>query len=113
MLIVALFAIPISANAHPLGNFPSNHPPRIEVRATSIDVHYVLDDAEIPTFSLLRSLDAHGKPSAAALNAWALGHAGEIAPQLVLTVNGQPAALTLAGAHVQLRPGAAGLSTLY
>jgi nickel/cobalt exporter len=111
-VIVGLF-IPSAADAHPLGNFTSNHLTRIDVRAAAIDLHYVLDDAEIPTFTLLRSLDAHGKPPAAVLNAWALRHANEIAPQLMLTVGGKPAELTLAGAHVQLRPGAAGLTTLY
>jgi len=111
--VVTLFAIPTAANAHPLGNFTSNHLTRIDVRATSVDLHYVLDDAEIPTFSLLRSLDAHGNPPPAVLNAWAVRHAGEIAPQLLLSANGTPLALMLAGTHVQLRPGAAGLSTLY
>ena len=113
MAIVACFVVPPVADAHPLGNFTSNHLTRIRVGASSIDLHYVLDDAEIPTFSLLRSLDAHGKPSAAELNAWAAIHANEIAPQLVLTVGGKPAALVLAGTHIGLRPGAAGLSTLY
>src|ERR1700678_2872513 len=113
ILIVALFAIPSVVQAHPLGNFTSNHLTRIAVQPASIDVHYVLDDAEIPTFSLLRWLDAHGKPSQPVLNAWAAQHAKEIAPDLVLTVGGQPAALTFTGAHVRLRPGAAGLSILY
>jgi nickel/cobalt exporter len=113
ILIVALFAIPSVVQAHPLGNFTSNHLTRIAVQPTAIAVHYVLDDAEIPTFSLLRSLDAHGKPSQPVLNAWAVQHAKDIAPDLVLTDGGQPAALTLTGAHVRLRPGAAGLSILY
>jgi ABC-type nickel/cobalt efflux system permease component RcnA len=47
------------------------------------------------------------------LNAWALRHAAEIAPQLVLTIGGKPADLTLTGTHIGLRPGAAGLTTLY
>jgi nickel/cobalt exporter len=113
MLIVALFAIPLPVQAHPLGNFTSNHLTRIAVQPTSVDVHYVLDDAEIPTFSLLRSLDAHGKPSQTVLDAWAVQHAKDIASDLVLTVGGQPAALTFTGAHLRLRPGAAGLSILY
>ena len=111
--LVVFFSIPIPVFAHPLGNFTSNHLTRLEVGPHTIGVHYVLDDAEIPTFSLLRSLDAHGKPSLATLNAWALRHANEIAPQLVLTIGGQPVALALNGTHVQLRGGAAGLSTLY
>ncbi|HEV8023177.1 MAG TPA: hypothetical protein VGP41_18020 [Candidatus Lustribacter sp.] len=113
LAVAAFFVIPLAAEAHPLGNFTSNHLTRIEVRAVAVDLHYVLDDAEIPTFSLLRSLDAHGAPSRAVLNAWALRHAAEIAPQLLLTAGGTPLALTLAGAHAVLRPGAAGLSTLY
>ena len=111
--IVAALFIPAVADAHPLGNFTSNHLTRIEVRPTSIELHYVLDDAEIPTFTLLRSLDAHGTPSAAELNAWGLRHANEIAPQLMLTAGGKPVDLSLLATHVQLRPGAAGLSTLY
>jgi ABC-type nickel/cobalt efflux system permease component RcnA len=116
LLAVAIIAglfIPSAVDAHPLGNFTSNHLTRVAVGAASIDIHYVLDDAEIPTFTLLRSLDAHGKPPAGELNAWALRHANEIAPQLMLTVGGKPADLSLTGTHVQLRPGAAGLSTLY
>ncbi len=113
MAFIVLFSIPMAAFGHPLGNFTSNHLTRLDVGAATIDLHYVLDDAEIPTFSLLRSLDAHGKPSAAALNAWALRHAGEIVPQLLLTIGRQPVALSFTGAHVQLRTGAAGLSTLY
>lgn len=111
--VVALFVIPLAADAHPLGNFTSNHLTRIDARSAAIDLHYVLDDAEIPTFSLLRALDAHGKPSPAILDVWAKRHALEIAPQLLLTAGGAPLALTLAGAQAHLRPGAAGLSTLY
>ena len=113
MCAIVFFSTAFPAFAHPLGNFTSNHLTRLAVRPASVDLHYVLDDAEIPTFSLLRSLDAHGKPPPAVLHAWALQHANEIAPQLLLTVDGKPAALVLTGTHVQLRPGAAGLTTLY
>src|ERR1700677_4565742 len=60
-----------------------------------------------------RSPGTDGKRSQPVLNAWAVQHAKDIAPDLVLTDGGQPAALTLTGAHVRLRPGAAGLSILY
>jgi ABC-type nickel/cobalt efflux system permease component RcnA len=76
-------------------------------------VHYVLDDAEIPTFSLLRSLDASGHPPANVLDAWAVRHAADIAPQLQLTVGGTRATLQLLHQSAMLRPGAAGLFTLY
>jgi ABC-type nickel/cobalt efflux system permease component RcnA len=86
---------------------------RVSIDATSIELHYVLDNAEIPTFTLLRALDAHGTPSPSQLNAWAAQHANDIAPQLTVTADGKPLALTLSGTSVHLRPGAAGLSTLY
>jgi ABC-type nickel/cobalt efflux system permease component RcnA len=111
--VVMLFALVLPADAHPLGNFTSNHLTRLTIGANAIEVHYVLDDAEIPTFSLLRSLDAQGRPSDAALQRWAREHAREIASQLLLAVNGAPVALHLSEAHAHRRPGAAGLSTLY
>jgi ABC-type nickel/cobalt efflux system permease component RcnA len=101
------------ASAHPLGNFTSNHLSRLTIQASDVLVHYVLDDAEIPTFSLLRSLDADGRPARSVLAAWAARHASEIAPMLVLTSDGKPLALTATGSSVTLRPGAGGLSTLY
>jgi nickel/cobalt transporter (NicO) family protein len=102
-----------AAIAHPLGNFTSNHLTRLSAEAGGIVLHYVLDDAEIPTFSLLRSLDPNGHPAPAVLNAWAARHAAEIVGQLTLTVDGAAAALALTDSHVRLRPGAGGLSTLY
>jgi ABC-type nickel/cobalt efflux system permease component RcnA len=103
----------VLVDAHPLGNFTSNHLTRITVGANAIDLHYVLDDAEIPTFSLLRSLDANGRPSAAVLAAWAARHAAEIAPQLQLSVDGASVPLRILRSQAVLRPGAAGLTTLY
>jgi len=101
------------ASAHPLGNFTSNHLSRLTIQSSDVLVHYVLDDAEIPTFSLLRSLDPDGRPARPALAAWAARHASEIEPLLVLTSDGKPLALTNTSSSVMLRPGAGGLSTLY
>jgi nickel/cobalt exporter len=116
-LIAFLFAFVCStglaAQAHPLGNFTSNHLTRLEVGGRVVNVRYVLDDAEIPTFSLLRSLDVNGRPAPALLTAWAQRHAGEIASQLVLSIDAHAAPLQFVDAHAVLRPGAAGLSTLY
>ena len=113
LVVACLVCTPAIADAHPLGNFTSNHLTRITLGARSIDVRYVLDDAEIPTFSLLRTLDANGRPAPSVLDAWAGRHAAEIAPQLLLTADGVPATLRIVRADAHLRPGAAGLSTLY
>jgi ABC-type nickel/cobalt efflux system permease component RcnA len=39
-----------SASAHPLGNFTTNHLSEITVSSDRVDVRYILDQAEIPTF---------------------------------------------------------------
>ena len=46
----AALALPVAAQAHPLGNFTVNRFSRIEVAGPRIYVRYVLDLAEIPTF---------------------------------------------------------------
>jgi len=76
-------------------------------------VHYVLDMAEIPSFALDRSLDAHGTPTAAIRERWAAEHARAIAPQLTLTVDGRSVPLTATASSIRPRPGAGGLPTLY
>ena len=38
------------AGAHPLGNFSINHVAEVSVSADRVDVRYLLDQAEIPTF---------------------------------------------------------------
>lgn len=42
-------------SAHPMGNFSVNHYSKLEVTDGAVQLEYVLDLAEIPTFNLLRS----------------------------------------------------------
>ena len=47
---LAGLALPAAAAAHPLGNFSINHLVQVTVSRDAIDLRYVLDQAEIPTF---------------------------------------------------------------
>jgi nickel/cobalt exporter len=49
-----------SALAHPLGNFTINQLAQVRLDRTEARVHYVLDQAEIPTFQQLKRFDADG-----------------------------------------------------
>jgi ABC-type nickel/cobalt efflux system permease component RcnA len=111
--LAATLLTAVAAQAHPLGNFTVNHLSRITAVRGAIDVRYVLDMAEIPSFSLDRSLDDRGTPSHDELQAWADGHARAIAGDLVLTIDGRPAPLVPLGATIAHRPGAGGLPTTY
>src|SRR3954451_6743338 len=88
---------PAAAQAHPLGNFSVNHLAEISVSANRIDVRYVLDGAEIPTFQ--------HQVQAAKVQA-------EVARALTLTVDGVRTPLTVAGAITTAHPrGQGGLPT--
>lgn len=112
-LVIAVLGCAVAALAHPLGNFTVNHLTRITTTRTALTVRYVLDQAEIPTFALDRSLDAHGTPSAGVLAGWARAHAAAITSQLSLTVDGRLVPLAVVSSSAVQRPGAGGLPTLY
>jgi len=53
-------AAPPPVLAHPLGNFTINQLSQVRIGRTDARVHYVLDQAEIPTFQQLQRYDADG-----------------------------------------------------
>ena len=50
LCLLALALLAPAASAHPLGNFTVNHLARVSVSSDRVDVRYILDQAEIPTF---------------------------------------------------------------
>jgi nickel/cobalt exporter len=102
------------AFAHPLGNFTINHFAGISVGAETVDVHYVVDMAEIPAFQELQTVggDDANVPSAAALAAKAERMAAEYAAGLALSVDAAPVPLRPAASRVTTPPGSGGLVTL-
>ena len=105
VLALAAAALAITAApaaAHPLGNFSTNHLTVVRVGADRIDVRYILDLAEIPTF---RERDVPAAERLARLRDRV--HSG-----VAVTVGGRSVALRPRGpGRLGLRPGQAGLST--
>jgi nickel/cobalt transporter (NicO) family protein len=89
LLVLAVLAVvPVatmapSAQAHPLGNFSINHLVEVRISATHVDLHYILDQAEIPTFQ------ERGSSSATVL----ARKRAEVQRHLTLAVDGRPAPL--------------------
>src|SRR4051812_4488750 len=100
--LLALLVLPAAAHAHPLGNFSINHLAVVSVSADRVDVRYVLDQAEIPTFQERRL-----SPAAV------LGRKrAEVTRGLTLRVDGAPRALVLApGGTLRFGHGQGGLRT--
>jgi ABC-type nickel/cobalt efflux system permease component RcnA len=104
LALLILLALPAGASAHPLGNFSVNHDAKVTVRDDRVDVTYILDQAEIPTF---RERDKSPGEVLAATRA-------EATKRLVLTVDGTRVALRPTGEEsIEFRPGDGGLKTTY
>ncbi|HWM08977.1 MAG TPA: sulfite exporter TauE/SafE family protein [Solirubrobacteraceae bacterium] len=100
--VAALALLPAAASAHPLGNFSVNHLSQVSVSSDRVDVRYVLDEAEIPTFQQRAVGDA----------ALLQRKQAEVSKRLVLTVDGSRVALRPAGAaSIAHPPGDGGLKT--
>jgi len=108
---VVLGCTPLAA--HPLGNFTINHLTKLAFGPQAVRVRYVLDMAEIPTYQALREVSPDGTLAPAAVERYGRERAAALLPQLLLTVDGTPASMTLDDAHARLRPGAGGLPTFY
>jgi ABC-type nickel/cobalt efflux system permease component RcnA len=104
LVTVALLA-PLSAKAHPLGNFTINQYSRIQPSGDRLYLLYVLDLAEIPTFQAKPQVAAEGEASYANRLARSIGR------NLRLTVDGRREALVPIRHVLAFPPGQAGLRT--
>jgi nickel/cobalt exporter len=100
--LAVVAGLPAAAGAHPLGNFSVNHLTEVSISSDWIDVRYVLDEAEIPTFQQRRLSDADLLRRKQA----------EVERGLVVTVDGRRVPLRLAARPSLVHaPGQGGLRT--
>lgn len=111
VLCAAMFGHGGTVFAHPLGNFTMNRYARIEVYRDAIDLHYVVDMAEIPTVQLISAIDedGDGRASQSELDAYAATEARELARGFTLAVSGDRLAPAPVDISIQLLPGQGGL----
>ena len=105
LVIAAVLGPAVAASAHPLGNFTVNQYSGLRVTATAVDVDFVVDMAEIPTFQARGDVDAAGA-------AYAPRQCAELVRHASLSVDGKRAALRVDKSSVAFPPGTAGLPTL-
>jgi nickel/cobalt exporter len=98
------------ASAHPLGNFTINHLAVVRTAGNQLQVHYVLDIAEIPSFQIMHGASDWNR---ATRSAWSYDEAERVKTALSISADGTPVALELVRSNDTTRPGAGGLPTLY
>jgi nickel/cobalt transporter (NicO) family protein len=106
----ALTASP--ALAHPLGNFTTNQLAQVRIDEGQARVHYVLDQAEIPTFQQIQRFDASGNGTIEGAERRPLldSDLAEISSGLELTADGRPLRLgPPRDAQLSFPPGQGGL----
>jgi nickel/cobalt exporter len=105
-----------AVSAHPLGNYTVNRAVVVRIEPTSLEVRYVIDMAEIPTFSEMQKIDANGDGQADTSEelAYATGACDANRAALLLEVDGRALALANGVSLPQLSfpAGAGGLRTL-
>jgi nickel/cobalt exporter len=113
-ICVALAAFPGGAAAHPLGNFSVNHLTQVSVSEDRAELHYVLDQAEIPTFQEIQRFDSDGSGAIEGSEEapYLERKLDEIAPELELTADGRALALgPPLDSTLEFPPGQGGLRT--
>ena len=110
LLLIALMT-PI-ASAHPLGNFSANHYMKFEAGRNGIEMCYVIDLAEIPTFELLRSWDLDRNAPREALERKTIEQARLWITNLTLTVDAKPVKPIFENASFVIADGAGNLPIL-
>jgi nickel/cobalt exporter len=108
--LTAALTSPVAA--HPLGNFSISHYAAIQVNTADVELRYVLDLAEIPTF---QDLQEHGIAADAAqpgVQAYAARKADTLRAGLRLALGGEALALERQSVDILFPPGVGGLPTL-
>ena len=104
----------MSRFAHPLGNFTVSTYSGLRVGPDRLEIDYVLDMAEIPTFQARQAVDTdhNGTITATEAAAWRDRECPRLARGLRATADGRALTLTVAGSALSFPKGAAGLETL-
>jgi high-affinity nickel-transport protein len=112
LVLFCWLAHPQAAKAHPMGNFSISHYTGIRVDPGGIEVRYLIDMAEIPTYQEIQDtgiVPAEGDPS---LREYLVKKAELFARGLTLEANGRALHLEPISQNVIFPPGAGGLPTM-
>jgi nickel/cobalt exporter len=114
LIFTALLSIVMArpAQAHPMGNFSINHYVKIIPRSKTIDLYYIIDMAEIPTFQETESNGLVPKVGDPALGRYLIRQDEHLKKGLVLLAGGHQLSLETVSRQAIFPAGAGGLPTM-
>jgi ABC-type nickel/cobalt efflux system permease component RcnA len=98
--------------AHPMGNFSINHYSGIRIEKSFVELRYIIDIAEIPTYQEIQNAGIVAQVGDATLAPYLLRQADLWNKSIELKVNGEAVTLVPVSTNVIFPPGAGGLPTM-
>ncbi len=112
LLLAAILLAPRTSSAHPLGNFSISHYAGIRVEQDVVELRYLIDMAEIPTFQEIQETGIAPEVGHPSLHGYLARKAEVLKDGLLLEVNGRRLRLQVESKEVIFPPGAGGLPTM-
>jgi ABC-type nickel/cobalt efflux system permease component RcnA len=114
LLLLAVFALAAARGvaAHPLGNFSISQYSGLRVDKNEIELRYLVDMAEIPTFQEIQETGIAPEIGEASVEKYVARKADTLRENLWLEVNGRRIALQAESSEIIFPPGAGGLPTM-
>jgi len=113
LLLPLVFVLaPAASFAHPMGNFSVNHYAKIGIGTRSVEIRYLVDMAEIPTFQEMRRFDITPKADDTSASGYLDKQDRLLRAGLSLESDSQPIPLETLSRHIEFTDGAGGLPTM-
>jgi ABC-type nickel/cobalt efflux system permease component RcnA len=112
LFLPALLLIPAASFAHPMGNFSVNHYAKIKITAGSVEIRYLIDMAEIPTFQETRQFDLTPSAEDPKVSRYLEGQAQFLKEGISLESDGQSIWLDTISRQLAFAEGAGSLPTM-
>lgn len=111
-LALSIVLLPLISLAHPMGNFSINHYSGIRIARGFVELQYLIDMAEIPTFQEFQQNNIIPSANDPRVQSYLSKQAETFRKGLLLTVNGQAVSLETISQEILFSPGAGSLPTM-
>jgi len=109
---LVLILVPLPLLAHPMGNFSISHYAGIRVEPGFIELRYLIDMAEIPTFQEMQQNNFVARADDERVRAYLSKQAEAFKQALLITLNGKQLPLQIASQDILFSAGAGNLPTM-